>query len=199
MNYLRLVLASRSPRRKALLEAIGIEPLVVPSKFDESRFDPSDMSPRDLAMALARGKTAAVAREYPDDVVLGADTIVVLDGKVLGKPATPTEAAQMLEHLSGNTHEVYTGIALYEPKSGQVFCDVARTLVTMRHMEPHEIEWYVGTGEPMGKAGGYGIQGKAALFVTGINGDYTGVIGLPLSKFYEILKRAGLLITNFLV
>lgn len=196
---MRLVLASRSPRRKALLETIGIQPLVVPSKFDESCFDPKAMSSEDLAMALARGKAAAVAREYPEDVVLGADTIVVLGDSVLGKPESPKEAAKMLERLSGRTHQVYTGIALYEPGSGKMFSDVDCTLVTMRQMEPSEIEWYVGTGEPMGKAGGYGIQGKAALFVTAINGDYTGVIGLPLSRFYEILKKAGLLITSFFV
>lgn len=196
---MRLVLASRSPRRKALLETIGIQPLVVPSKFDESCFDPKAMSPEDLAMALARGKAAAVAREYPEDVVVGADTIVVLGDSVLGKPESPKEAAKILERLSGRTHQVYTGIALYEPGSGKMFSDVDCTLVTMRQMEPSEIEWYVGTGEPMGKAGGYGIQGKAALFVTAINGDYTGVIGLPLSRFYEILKKAGLLITSFFV
>ncbi|HHX09801.1 MAG TPA: septum formation inhibitor Maf [Firmicutes bacterium] len=196
---MRLVLASRSPRRKALLETIGIQPLVVPSKFDESCFDPKAMSSEDLAMALARGKAAAVAREYPEDVVVGADTIVVLGDSVLGKPESPKEAAKMLERLSGRTHQVYTGIALYEPGSRKMFSDVDCTLVTMRQMEPSEIEWYVGTGEPMGKAGGYGIQGKAALFVTAINGDYTGVIGLPLSRFYEILKKAGLLITSFFV
>jgi septum formation protein len=177
---LRLVLASRSPRRKALLEAIGVQPLVVPSKFDEGRFDTDGLNPRELAIALARGKTAAVAREYPGDVVLGADTIVVLDGKVIGKPQSPEEAGSMLQELSGRTHRVYTGIALYRPGSGEILTDADCTLVTMRELDPREIRWYVSTGEPMGKAGGYGIQGKAALFVASINGDYTGVIGLPL-------------------
>lgn len=199
MNRLRLVLASRSPRRKALLETIGIQPLVVPSTFDEARFDTNGLSPEDLAIALARGKTASVAKEYPEDVVLGADTLVVLGETVLGKPHTPEEASEMLEQLSGKTHQVYTGIALCEPRTGKVFADLDCSLVTMRKLEPHEIQWYVSTGEPMGKAGGYGIQGKAALFVTAIKGDYTGVIGLPLSRFYEILKRAGLVITNFFV
>ena len=118
---MRLVLASRSPRRKALLEAIGIEPLVVPSKFDESRFDPSDMSPRELAMALARGKTAAVAREYPDDVVLGADTIVVLDGKVLGKPATPTELHKCWSTFQETPMRFTPALHSMSPNQGRCF------------------------------------------------------------------------------
>jgi len=199
VNGLRLVLASRSPRRKALLEAIGIEPLVVPSRFDEARFYDNGMSPEELVMALAREKTATVAEQYPMDTVLGADTIVVLGDSVLGKPGTPSDATRMLEQLSGKTHRVYTGIALYQPAGGRIFSDVDCSFVTMRKMEPGEIQWYVSTGEPMGKAGGYAIQGKAALFVTAIKGDYTGVIGLPLSKFYEILKRAGVGITNFFI
>ncbi len=193
------MLASGSPRRNSLLNDLGIRPLVVPPRFDEASYHDLRKDPGELVATLARGKTTAVARDYPGDLILGADTIVVLGGVILGKPASPSEAVKMLGLLSGETHKVYTGIALYEPKSGRVFSDVDCTHVTMRRLEPGEIQWYVSTGEPMGKAGGYGIQGKAALFVTAINGDYTGVIGLPLAKFYEILRRAGVGITKLFI
>ncbi len=196
---MKLVLASRSPRRKALLEAIGIRPLTVPSSFDEARFDTGGLAPYELVVTLAKHKAANVAKKHSSDLVLGADTVVVLNNDVLGKPKDRFDAKRMLEMLSGNTHQVYTGVALYEPATGKIFSNVDCSHVTMRELGPGEIEWYVGTGEPMGKAGGYAIQGKAGLFITEVKGDYTGVVGLPLSKFYEILKNAQVEITKLFV
>lgn len=196
---MKLVLASRSPRRKALLEAIGIRSRTVPSGFDEACLDANGLAPCELVVTLAKQKVANVASDYSNDLVLGADTIVVLNNNVLGKPKDNFDAKRMLEILSGKTHQVYTGIALYEPATGKIFSDVDCSYVTMRELAPSEIQWYVGTGEPMGKAGGYAIQGKAALFITEIKGDYTGVVGLPLSKFYEILKQAKVEITSLFI
>jgi septum formation protein len=198
VNKLRLVLASGSPRRKDLLETVGIKPLVVPSELDETCIDTKELTPGRLVADLACRKAKKVAGMFPSDIVLGADTIVVLDGEVLGKPGDPMHARSMLEKLSGRTHYVYTGIALYQPETGEVFTDVDCSCVTMRKMDTGEIEWYVSTNEPMGKAGSYAIQGRAALFITGIKGDYTSVIGLPIPKLYEILIKAGVEIRNLI-
>ncbi len=198
MKYLKLILASGSARRKDLLSTIGIQALVVPSQFDEKCFKYAPMDAEELVTVFAKEKTADVVKRYPQDVVLGADTVVVLDSFVFGKPASFEDAERMLKKLSGKTHEVYTGIALYEPFERKTYTKVDRSLVTIRKMRPCEIEWYVSTGEPLGKAGGYAIQGKAALFVTEIKGDYTSIIGLPLPKFYEILKEARIDIVNFI-
>lgn len=191
MNELRLILASGSPRRKDLLETVGINPVVIPSDFDETCIDNNGFTPDVFVSVLARKKAEAVACKYPSDLVLGADTIVVLDGEVLGKPRGRKDAVSMLERLSGRTHQVYTGLALYRPGTQEVISDFDCSSVTMREMDSGEIQWYVSTNEPMGKAGSYAIQGRAALFITGIMGDYTSVIGLPIPKLYEILKKAG--------
>ncbi len=190
MKKLQLILASESPRRKELLESLGIRPIVVPSGFDEDSVLEEGLGPDRLVKVLACRKAETVSRIYADHLVLGADTLVYLKGEILGKPKNRGEAWEMIKKLSGNTHKVYTGIALYEPRSEQVFSDVDCSYVTFCDMSPYEIQWYVETDEPLGKAGGYAIQGRAALFVSRIIGDYTSVIGLSLPKFYNLLKQA---------
>jgi len=186
----RLVLASESPRRKMLLESAGITPVVVPSNADEDA-PAGEMDPGDLVKALARRKIRKVAERLPDDYVLGGDTIVYIDGEVLGKPENKEHARDMLRRICGRTHVVYTGVALYEPVGRTVLDDYDATRVTIRHMDEEEIRWYVDTGEPMDKAGSYALQGAGAFFVERVEGDFSGVIGLPLPKVYSLLRRAG--------
>ncbi|MGE5580023.1 MAG: Maf family protein [Bacillota bacterium] len=187
---MKLVLASESPRRKMLLESAGITPVVVPSNVDEDA-PVDDMDPGDLVKALARRKIRKVAERLPDDYVLGGDTIVYIDGKVLGKPADKEQARDMLRRICGRTHEVFTGVALYEPLGKTVLDDFDATRVTIRDMDEEEIRWYVDTEEPMDKAGSYALQGAGAFFVERVEGDFSGVIGLPLPKVYSLLRRAG--------
>lgn len=184
-------MASKSPRRKELLLAAGIEPVVIPSGADEDVPEGLESKPEELVMHLARTKAAAVASAYPDDLVLGADTVVVLDGRILGKPGSRDEAIRMLKDLRGRTHHVYTGIAMRLPGRNNFISDFDCTDVTMEKIDDNEIEWYVDTGEPMDKAGAYALQGMGAMFVSRVNGDYTSVIGLALPKLYKMLKGSG--------
>lgn len=175
------------------MESAGILPVVVPSNVDEEA--PSqDMGPGELVKALARRKIRKVAQSRPKEYILGGDTIVYIDNVVLGKPGSKEEAKEMLRRISGRTHEVYTGIALYEPLGRTVLDDFDATRVTLRKMDEEEIGWYVNTGEPMDKAGSYALQGIGGFFVTRVEGDFSGVIGLPLPKVYELLRRAGVLL-----
>lgn len=173
-----------------LLESAGIAPLVVPSNVDEDA-PVDDMDPGELVKALARRKIRKVAERLPDDYVLGGDTIVYIDGKVLGKPESKEQARDMLRRICGRTHVVYTGVALYEPLGRTVLDDFDATRVTIRSMDEEEIRWYVDTEEPMDKAGSYALQGAGAFFVERVEGDFSGVIGLPLPKVYSLLRRAG--------
>ncbi len=185
---MKLLLASLSPRRQELLSQVGLDFTVVASDFAE--IAPGSLSPADHAKENACGKALAAARyAAPDAVVLAADTVVALDGVVFGKPKDAADAQNMLEKLSGRTHEVLTGFAL--AVRGKVFVDVVSTLVTMRHFTAGEIARYVATGEPLDKAGAYGIQGKGALLVQRIEGCYYNVVGLPLVAVFELLKKAG--------
>jgi septum formation protein len=152
------------------------------------------MGPGELVKALARRKIRKVAQSRPKEYILGGDTIVYIDNVVLGKPGSKEEAKEMLRRISGRTHEVYTGIALYEPLGRTVLDDFDATRVTLRKMDEEEIGWYVNTGEPMDKAGSYALQGIGGFFVTRVEGDFSGVIGLPLPKVYELLRRAGVLL-----
>jgi len=181
-----LVLASASPRRRALLAQIGLAPTVAPTGADETWPD-GDPGPAVEALALRKGRAAVDGGDHPGALVLAADTVVVLDGDVLGKPETPDEATAMLARLSGRTHTVYTGVALLHGDRAETVH--AATRVTFADLRPDEIAAYVATGSPMDKAGAYGIQDDlGALLVARIDGEYTNVVGLPLRTLYESLR-----------
>lgn len=183
------VLASRSPRRRRLLDQIGLDFDVDVSDVDESVV--MHAAPSLLTETLARRKAEDVARRRPDALTLGADTVVVFHGQIMGKPADTSEAIEMLRQLSGNTHVVYTGIALLHPWSDRAHTASEATRVTFGEMDDDEISAYVATGSPMDKAGGYGIQDdRGALFVERIDGDYYNVVGLPLRRFYCTMRES---------
>ena len=183
-----LVLASRSPRRIQLLRQIGLDPRVIPCDVNED-FDLS-LPAVENAVTLALRKAREVARTINGAIVIGADTIVTLDGRMMGKPEGPDEAVRMLEMLSGNTHIVHTGYALVDRPSDASVTGVEETLVTFRDIPRREIEEYVAGGSPMDKAGAYGIQDDyAAVFVTRIEGCFYNVVGLPLSSLYSALQE----------
>ena len=184
---MRLVLASASPRRRELLHAAGFECDVDPANVDETR-RPHETA-RDFVARLALEKAHAVAARHPTRPVLAADTEVVVGEEVLGKPADADHARQMLRRLSGRAHEVITGLALVV--DGQAFSAVEQTAVWMSELSASEIAWYVGSGEPMDKAGAYGIQGLAARFIPRIEGSYSNVVGLPVATLLQLLHRAG--------
>ena len=179
-----LVLASASPRRLDLLSHLGLTPVVRPSDADETW---PGGAPGAAVEAIAMRKARAVAPSAPGALVLGSDTVVVLGDDVLGKPATPGEARAMLRRLSGQTHTVFTGLALIHDDTA--ITDYRATRVTFADLSDAEIDAYVASGSPMDRAGAYGIQDDAgALFVTGIDGDYPTVVGLPLRALYEALR-----------
>ncbi len=188
-----LILASTSPRRKDLLSQIGLTFTIVPSDFEEDMSLP--LSPDMLTMHLSKEKALAVAKDYPDAVIIGADTVVAIDGAVLGKAHTKEDAQRMLSMLSGKTHQVITGLAVIipageSPTGVQIIESVASiNNVTFKPLAGEEIEWYIQTGEPLEKAGAYGIQGLGAMFVEKIEGSYSGIVGLPLEILYEIFRR----------
>lgn len=189
MIKMSIVLASGSPKRRELMEMLDVKDLVIiPAKGEEK--PPEGVGPGELVMALASAKAREVAAaRAAGDTVIGADTIVWVDGRVLGKPHSEQEAGQMLRLLSGNVHEVYTGVCLI--KDGEESCQFDVTRVRFRPLSEREIAAYIKTGEPMDKAGAYGAQGKAALFVQSIEGDFFNVMGLPLCMLGEMLKQRG--------
>jgi nucleoside triphosphate pyrophosphatase len=190
----RLVLASASPRRRALLEQVGLCFEVRPVE-DAEDTAPANDAPAEHARKSAETKAVAASRADPGVLVLGADTVVALDGRVLGKPRDEAEAVTMLAALSGREHEVHTGVAM--GYGGRVLlADVVTTRVRFRRLSPEEIADYVRSGEPMDKAGAYGIQGRGALLVAGIEGCYSNVVGLPLSRTWELLGEARRLVTT---
>lgn len=194
------ILASRSPRRRRLLEQIGMPFDVVAADVSED-FSGS-YTPDAAAEMLAQRKAEYVARENPEAVTLGADTIVVLEGNILGKPRDAAEAASMLRRLSGRTHTVFTGITLVHPESSRIVTASEATRVTFGDIDEDEIEAYVLSGSPLDKAGAYGIQDdRGALFVERIDGDYYNVVGLPLFRLYRILRDSftDLLAHDFLI
>jgi septum formation protein len=178
-----LVLASGSPRRVTLLQQVGAEFTVADPGPD--RGWPGSAEPRHGVRALALGKAATVAKLRPGSVVIGADTVVVVRGVRLGKPADRTEAVSMLRRLHGRTHEVWTGIAVVSGTEQRTASEC--TFVSFVKLHVDEINTYVATGEPLDKAGGYGIQGAAGQFVRRIEGDYTNVVGLPLARLRAVL------------
>ena len=183
-----LVLASASPRRQELLRNAGISFEVQPAHIPEDPLPEED--PRACAERLAREKAMAIARLRPHDPVLGADTVVVVAGQNLGKPADAADAARMLRMLSGRQHNVITGVCLVV--SGRCSVTSETTSVTMSDISDKEIAGYVETGEPMDKAGAYAIQGIASRWISRIEGDYGNVVGLPVALVWRMLKAAGL-------
>lgn len=184
-----LILASKSPRRKELLSFITEDFAIKVSDADET-LRPG-MSPEEAVEYLSEIKGTAVARENNRDTVISSDTIVVLDNMILGKPHSREEAYSMLTALSGRTHEVYTGVCIIAPDKKISFA--CRTEVTFYPLTDEEIEKYIETGEPFDKAGAYGIQGKGALLIEGIKGDYYNVMGLPVARLQRALKENNLL------
>lgn len=186
---MKLILASGSPRRKELLEMLGVKlDEIRPAKGEEKT--EAGLSPAETVKSLALQKAREVASFYSgDEVIIAADTIVWADDMILGKPKTEDDAASMLRRLSGKTHEVYSGLCVI--RGDQTVSASERTGVRFRELSDNEIAAYVATGDPMDKAGAYGIQGKASLFVEGIDGDYYNVMGLPLCRLNEILRSVG--------
>jgi septum formation protein len=183
-----LVLASASPRRQELLLSAGITFEVHPAHIAE---EPLTGEPaKDCAERLAREKALAVARLRPQDFVLGADTVVVVEGHILGKPSDAADAARMLRMLSGRTHQVITGVCSVAGGHWSVASET--TLVTMSEISDQEITEYVASGEPMDKAGAYAIQGVASRWIPRIDGDYSNVVGLPVALVWRMLRQAGI-------
>lgn len=184
----KLILASQSPRRKQLLEQVRIPFSVSSSNVDESY--PPHLSPSEIVQFLAKKKARSVLKENEDAVVLGSDTVVVLDEKILGKPNDETEAKTMLKKLSGRTHSVVTGVAIVSSKKEAVFS--VESLVTFYDLTEEEIDFYIRTREPFDKAGAYGIQGIGAFLVKEIQGDYFSIVGLPVARTVRELKKFGI-------
>ncbi|MES9671040.1 Maf family protein [Bacillus pseudomycoides] len=181
----KLILASGSPRRKELLELAGVPFEIVVSEIEETIGAYS--SPADIVMSLALQKASAVVEHHEDSVVLGADTIVTYESRILGKPKDEAEAKEILQLLSGKTHEVYTGVALISKEKTVTFYE--RAEVMFWELTEEEIDAYIATKEPLDKAGSYGIQGKGSIFVQHIQGDYYSVVGLPIARLVRELKQ----------
>jgi septum formation protein len=184
---LPLILASASPRRQALLRLVAIRFEIIPSQADE-RFLPGE-APEEHVIRLARAKAMEIAEQHRDRWVLAADTVVEIDGKVLGKPRNHREAEEMLQNLSHREHRVLTGYCILrfpslEKREGKVI-----SRVKFKALSPEEIRWYLNTGEPFDKAGAYAIQGRAAFMVQEVHGSYTNVVGLPLCEIVEALRE----------
>ncbi len=190
-DHPRLILASNSPRRRELLAQAGITFTVIPSGVDEHKVAVSD--PDVLVRTLAESKAIDIAEKHPDSWVLGADTIVVIDNQILGKPDSAGAAREMLKRLSGNIHQVFTGFCVCCRRKARLFTDAVKTDVCFKSLSDAEIEWYIRTGEPFDKAGGYGIQGIGSVLVKSIQGSYTNVVGLPVCEVMSFLIGEGVI------
>ena len=187
-DKMKLILASSSPRRIELLRKLGLEFEVMPPIW-ETKIISDD--PVEVAEYIALEKARAVAGFLTEGIVIGADTIVYVDGRMLGKPKDVEEAKMFLRMLSGKVHDVITGIALINAANNREIVDHEITKVKFRELSDEEINWYVSTGEPLDKAGAYAIQGLGCLFIEKIEGDFFNVVGLPLAKLYVMLKQMG--------
>jgi len=190
MTMVKIILASSSPRRAEILRKLGI-------KFEvrEPIYEPKllEGTPEEMVKFAALEKARQVAGFYTEGIVIAADTIVVVDGEILGKPRNKEEAKKFLRKLSGKVHKVYTGIAVIDVASGKEVVDVSISEVKFKELSEEEIEFYVKTGEPLDKAGAYAIQGIGAIFVEWIKGDFYGIVGLPINKLYNFLQKLGLI------
>lgn len=187
------ILASKSPRRQELLRQMDIKNFTVMAPDVDESVE-AGLSPAQMVEELSLRKARAIGPMEPGDLIIAADTVVTLDGVVLGKPHSEEEAFSMLSALSEREHHVYTGITVVweGPQGEQVVTEHEKTAVKFRALEPWEIQRYIATGEPMDKAGAYGIQGRGALLVSGIQGDYCNVVGLPVFRLGRILARLGI-------
>jgi len=185
----RVVLASASPRRKELLEQIGLQFEVEPSNYDEGIVAGSE--PHETARRLSIGKARAAGEDHPNALIIAADTFVVIGDRILGKPHTDSEAREMLRALNGQAHSVITGFTILDTETGKVLSRSVETRVHMRKLTLKEIDSYIKSKEPLDKAGGYAIQGLGAVLVERIEGDYSNVVGLPLSALAESLREFG--------
>ena len=195
VQHNKLILASNSPRRRDLLAQAGLTFSVIPSDVDEQRVTISD--PDDFVRTLAESKATDISEKHPDSWIIGADTIVCTEQQILGKPDSKEAARDMLRRLSGKTHQVYTGYCICCKSTGRLFTDVVKTDVRFKIISDAEIEWYIQTGEPFDKAGGYGIQGIGSVLVKSINGSYTNVVGLPVCEVMSFLIEEGVIALDF--
>lgn len=186
----KIILASASPRRKELLKAIGLQFKVEPSNYEEDISSASD--PYELVKSLSLAKARAVAANHRSALIIAADTLVVCEGRLLGKPHTETEAREMLEAINGKQHSVITGFTIMDSGDNRAVSGSVETRVYMKRLTSEEIRAYVKSGEPLGKAGGYAIQGLGLVIVERIEGDYFNVVGLPLCALAESLKEFGI-------
>jgi septum formation protein len=182
-----LVLASASPRRAELLAAAGFQFAIFPADVDETALECE--TPDAHVAGLARAKALVVSRARPHATILGADTVVVVDDVILGKPRDAADARRMLDMLSGRSHAVHTGVAIWRAGTLREAAEVSR--VELARLTADEIDWYVASGEPMDKAGAYAIQGLASRFVTRIEGSYSNIVGLPIALTYALLRGLG--------
>lgn len=190
MSY-RIVLASSSPRRRELLSSLGIGFDVIHPSSDEALS--GSETPRDFALRVSAEKALSVSALLgKGEIVIGADTIVVVDGEILGKPGDREEASSMLRKLSGKEHLVYTAFSIVGPENEILHSEIVGTRVRVKSLAASEIEGYIKTGEPMDKAGAYGIQGLGSFIVTGIEGSYSNVVGLPVEELLAALKKLGI-------
>lgn len=188
-----MILASASPRRKEILENFGFSFKTVVKNVDETS---NKDTVKEKIMEIARKKAIAVAKDFPNENVIGADTMVVINNRILGKPHNRQEAFEMLKSLSGKNHEVITAFSFINLEKNITYCDYEITKVYFKNLTDEEINWYIKTNEPMDKAGAYGIQGKGAFFVEKIEGDFFSVMGFPLGKFVRFLSESGFDLNN---
>jgi septum formation protein len=185
----RFILASKSPRRSEMLIKLGLNLDVIPSGVEETPIP--EETPREHVLRLAEAKAVDIGSRYPDQWIISADTIVLINGSILGKPRSEGEALEMLGRLSGQEHFVLTGFSVRHFGKGKGGHQAVETAVKVKTLQPAEMKWYVNTGEPFDKAGGYAIQGVGAFMIESIRGSYTNVVGLPLCELVEMLTRLG--------
>jgi septum formation protein len=184
-----VILASASRRRQDLLQKLGLPFTAIPSRVEET---PSEgESPEEHVLRLCEEKAREVGQHHPEHWVIGADTIVLLEGGILGKPRNRKEAQWMLQGLQGKAHEVFTGLCILRVTDGQMMKKAVRTVVHFRALSDEETAWYLRTGEPFDKAGGYAIQGYGGVLIRSIEGSYTNVVGLPVTELVEMLRDMG--------
>ena len=186
-----IILASKSPRRRYLLKQAGLSFSVVPSNVDEKSIPTS--SPETYVRAVSEAKADNISRRYPEKWIVGADTIVLKDNTILGKPVSKAEARSMLKQLSGRTHHVLTGYSICCKARNRKYSETIKTEVLFKNLTDDEIEWYIHTEEPFDKAGAYAIQGLGTFLVKSINGSYTNVVGLPICEVIEFFIKEGVL------